>query len=261
MLLKILIYAASVIVVLALTILIVVITSKTKKLNKTSEILYDLLPLLNCKECGRKDCAEFAENLAKGKTYPDVCPYLTGKNYIRVREVLKHERKVHFDTVAFVKCKGGIDCKNKFKYIGDNTCKSKNLQHNGDKFCPFACLGCGDCVNACKYGAISISKKGCAIVDKEKCVACGECLSACPNHLIEMIPNKKFVEIVCKNSSEDSIVTRNCKVACTHCETCIVACPVGAIKMVGGLPKIDHTKCIRCGKCVAACPSHVISRI
>ena len=148
MLVKILIYAASVVVVLALTILIVVITSKTKKLNKTSEVLYELLPLLNCKECGRKDCAEFAEHLSKGKTYPDVCPYLTGKNYIRIREVLKHERKVHFDTVAFVKCEGGIDCKNKFKYIGDNTCSSKNLQHNGDKFCPFACLGCGDCVRS-----------------------------------------------------------------------------------------------------------------
>ncbi len=261
MLVKILIYSASVIAVLAITILIIVLTSKNKKLDKTSEVLFELLPGLNCKECGRKNCAEFAENLSKGQTYPDKCPYLAGKNYIRIREVLKHERKVHFDTVAFVRCKGGVDCKNKFKYVGDDTCKSKNLQHNGDKYCPFACLGCGDCIKACKYGAIKISEKGCAIIDKQKCVACRECVSACPNNLIEMIPNKKFVEIVCKNTSEDSIVTRNCKVGCTHCETCIVACPVGAIQMVGGLPKIDQNKCIRCGKCVAACPSHVISRI
>lgn len=257
----IIIYVVCVLVVIIATIVIVVLTSKKKKLDKTSSVLYELLPGLNCKECGRKDCAEFAKDLEKGKTYPDVCPYLNGKNYSRMREVLKHERKVRFDTVAFVKCKGGCDCNNKFKYIGDQTCKSINLQHSGNKFCPFACLGCGDCINACKYGAISISKKGCAIVDKDKCVACGECLAACPNHLIEMVPNKKFVEVVCKNSSEDSVVTRNCKVACTHCETCVVACPVGAIQMVGGLPKIDQNKCVRCGKCVAACPNHVISRI
>ena len=122
-------------------------------------------------------------------------------------------------------------------------------------------MGCGDCIKSCKYGAISISKKGCAIIDKDKCVGCGECVNSCPNKLIELIPNMKFVEVVCKNSSEDSTITRNCKVSCNHCEACIVACPVNAIQMVGGLPKIDSEKCIRCGKCVAVCPSHVISRL
>ena len=84
---------------------------------------------------------------------------------------------------------------------------------------------------------------------------------ACPKRIIELVPSKKFVDVVCKNTSTDSVITRNCKVSCTHCEACVVACPVGAIKMVGGLPKIDPSICIKCGKCVAVCPSHVISRI
>lgn len=258
---KIIIYAVSMVVILLVTIIVSVITCKNKKLNKTSEVLYELLPHLNCGECRRENCKLFAEDLSKGRISPAKCPYLKGKNFLRVRHVLKMERKVHFDNVAFVRCKGGSDCNDKYTYYGDNTCACKNLLHDGGKYCPYACLGCGDCINACKYGAISISEKGCAIVDKDKCVGCGECVDVCPNKLIDMIPSNKFVEVVCNNFSDDSIVTRNCKVACTHCEACVVACPEGAIKVVGGLPKIDVTKCTKCGKCVAACPEHVISRI
>ncbi len=258
---EIVVYVVTVVLLLLFIIAIVVFTSKNKKLNKTSQVIYELLPNLDCKECGRSSCMQFAEDLSKGKTMPSKCPYLNGRNYLRLRQVLKKERKVRFDTVAFVRCKGGVDCNNKFKYVGDKTCASVNLIHSGDKFCPNACLGCGDCVKSCIYGAISISPKGCAIVDKDKCVGCGECVAVCPNKIIDLIPSKKFVEVVCSNTLDDSVVVRNCEVACTHCEACVVACPVGAIKMVGGTPKIDSEICVRCGKCVAACPEHVISRI
>ena len=123
------------------------------------------------------------------------------------------------------------------------------------------CGKCFSCYNNCPHGVYEIIQGDPYPLNQEKCVGCGECVFACPNHLIELIPSSKFVEVVCKNSSNDSVVTRNCKVACTHCEACVVACPEGAITMVGGLPKIDSTKCTKCGKCVAACPEHVISRI
>ena len=247
--------------ILAVLLTIVYMANRNKNTDKSSEIVHELLPGLNCKECGRNDCAQFAKDLMDGKTHPNKCPYLKGQKYIEVYEIINRERKVFFNNVAFVKCKGGCDCKDKFTYYGEKTCKSINNQHNGNKYCPHACLGCGDCVKACRYGAISISQKGCAIVDQNKCVGCGECLESCPNKLIEMISTKKFVEVVCKNSTDDSTVTRNCKVSCNHCEACIVACPVGAIQMVGGLPVIDTEKCTRCGKCVAVCPNHVISRL
>lgn len=258
---KVLIYSISICVILLFIIIMVVVTSKNKKLKKLPEVIYEVLPNLDCKQCGREDCKQFAIDLSKGKTSPNNCPYLKGTNYLRCRQILKRERKVKFNSVAFVKCKGGCDCNNKYTYVGDKTCSSKKLLHNGDKHCPFACLGCGDCIDACIYGAISISDKGCAIVDKEKCVGCGECVFACPSHIIELIPSKKFVEVVCKNTSSESSIVRNCEVACTHCEACVVACPSGAISMVGGLPKIDADKCTKCGKCVAACPEHVISRL
>ena len=249
-------------VVILAVVLIAIFTCKSKKLNRNAEIVRELLPGLNCGKCGRKSCSLFAVDIVKGKTSVSECPYVVGsKNYIKIRQFAKKERKVHFDAVAIVKCKGGKDCENKFVYNGDESCATKDLLHSGEKACPYACLGCGDCVKACVYGAISISKKGCAVVDPYKCVGCKECVFACPNHLIAMVPSSKYVEVICKNSSEDAVITRNCKVACTHCESCVVACPYGAIQMVGGLPNIDHSKCKRCGKCVAACPTHVISRI
>ncbi len=259
--LKIIVYSGSIVFLLLAIVIMVVVTNKNKKLDKTAEVVRELLPNLDCGKCGRPNCAKFADDLTKGKTIMSMCPYFVGKNYLRARQVLKKERKVRFNSVAFVRCKGGCDCGTKYHYVGDQTCASKNLEHSGDKHCQFACLGCGDCAKACVYGAISISKKGCAVVDKERCVGCGECVGACPNELISMIPAKKFVEVVCSNSSNDSVVTRNCEVACTHCEACVVACPSGAITMVGGMPKIDAEKCIKCGKCVAACPTHVISRL
>ena len=233
---------------------------KTKKSN-TANVLTELMPGINCKQCGRKTCAKFAKDLAAGKTVVDGCPYMSKSNYKKAKKIVESERKIKFDQVAFVKCKGGKDCESKFQYVGDNSCATKNLLHSGDKFCPFACLGCGDCAKACPYNAIYISEKGCAVVDKTKCTGCGECVKACPNSLISMVSSDQFVDVVCNNSSKDTIVTRNCKVSCTHCESCIASCPNGAIQMVGGLPKIDNKKCIKCGKCVSACPNHVISRL
>lgn len=249
-------------VVIIAIVLISILVRSNKKINKNAEIIRELLPGLNCGKCGRHTCSKFAMEISKGKTSVNECPFVIGsKNYLKIRQLVKRERKVHFDNVAVVKCKGGIDCQNKFIYNGDKTCACKDLLHSGEKACPYACLGCGDCIKSCVYGAISISKKGCAVIDPYKCVGCGECVYSCPNKLISLVPSDKYVEVICKNSSDDPAITRNCKVSCIHCEACVVACPYGAIQMVGGLPNIDHSKCRRCGKCVAACPNHVISRI
>ena len=249
-------------VLILMVVLFAIIASKGRRLNRNAEVVRELLPGLNCGKCGRQNCSMFALDIIKGKTSVNECPFVIGtKNYMAIRQIAKKERKVHFDSVAIVKCKGGQDCENKFVYNGDTSCACKDLLHSGEKACPHACLGCGDCVKACVYGAISISEKGCAVVDPYKCIGCGECVYACPNKIISMIPSGKYVEVICKNSTNDTSITRSCKVSCTQCESCVVACPYGAIKMVGGLPNIDETKCKRCGKCVAACPNHVISRV
>ena len=42
-----------------------------------------------------------------------------------------------------------------------------------------ACIGCGDCVERCQFGALSVPDDTC-VVDLGRCVGCGVCATACP---------------------------------------------------------------------------------
>ncbi len=94
------------------------------------------------------------------------------------------------------------------------------------------CQGCvaRSCVQACKFGAISIVN-GKSYIDSSKCKNCKMCMAACPYNAIVKIA--------------------------VPCED---ACPVGAIeKDEDGHAKIDHEKCISCGRCVKRCPFGAIN--
>jgi ferredoxin len=42
-----------------------------------------------------------------------------------------------------------------------------------------ACIGCGDCVERCQFGALSVPDATC-VVDEVRCVGCGVCATVCP---------------------------------------------------------------------------------
>lgn len=48
------------------------------------------------------------------------------------------------------------------------------------------CAGCGQCSEACPYGAIQV-EKGFAVVNEYLCKGCGTCAGACPNKAITLI--------------------------------------------------------------------------
>ncbi len=52
-------------------------------------------------------------------------------------------------------------------------------------FRPDPCIGCGECADVCKSGAISSA--GPSAIDREKCEVCGECAKECPSGALSLI--------------------------------------------------------------------------
>lgn len=90
--------------------------------------------------------------------------------------------------VAVVRCNG--TCANRPRvvdYDGVRSCRVQLLAGTGETACAFGCLGGGDCVAACQFGALCINPEtGLPEVDEERCTACGACVKTCPRRVIEL---------------------------------------------------------------------------
>ena len=79
------------------------------------------------------------------------------------------------------------------------TCAALALvPQGGPKSCSYGCIGCGDCIRMCEYGAISI-ERGVAKVDEEKCLDCRKCMNTCPKGIIVEVPYFRAAHIGCMN--------------------------------------------------------------
>ena len=127
----------------------------------------------------------------------------------------------------------------------------------GPKLCCYACVGLGDCVKVCPFGAISL-KNGNASIDEFRCVGCGNCVKYCPRGVIHLKPASAKVYIKCSNGALGRTTRAQCIKTCIACGACVKKCPQGAISLQGGHAVIDYDKCDNCMACVQACPSWCI---
>jgi len=130
----------------------------------------------------------------------------------------------------------------------------------GQKACAYGCLGFGDCVRACPFGALSMGKEGLPVVDEKKCCACGKCVVTCPKKLFTLIDVQFKYFVACKSLEMGKKVLDVCKVGCIACGKCQKACPVGAITVVNNLAQFDYQKCQNNGKCFEVCPTKAIAK-
>lgn len=224
------------------------------KTDETVTRLRDELPGANCGACGYSGCDGYAEALAKGEAKPGLCAPGGESVNSKLGEILGVEVENARPTAAVVLCNGTHDnVGEKMFYNGVGTCLAANMQYSGPSACSFGCLGYGDCMRACMFGAIKI-KNGRAYVDKTKCTACGACVKACPKGIIAMMPADLKEVVICCSKDKGAVTRKICTAGCIGCMKCVRVCEYDAVRVENNLARIDPDKCTACGKCYEACP-------
>lgn len=226
-----------------------------------------VLPQANCGGCGFPGCGGLADALVKGADKGTIdglfCP-VGGQDVMgKVADLLGMAMANSEPMVAVVRCQGTCEYRPKIaEYSGLRTCTAMHACGAGETACGFGCLGCGDCVKACQFGAIAINEDtGLPEVDEEKCTSCGACVKACPRRIIELRkkgPKGRRVYVSCVNKEKGLVAMKGCKVACIGCGKCLKECPFEAITVENNLSYINPDKCRSCRKCEKVCPTHAI---
>ena len=224
----------------------------------------EVLPQANCGGCGYPGCSGFAAACVKaGSLEGKLCPVGGQPTMDKVAAILGLEAAASEPKVAVVRCNG--TCANRPKltqYDGVRSCAVANSTYGGETGCTFGCLGCGDCVSACTFGAIKMNPEtGLPEVDESKCTACGACAKACPRSIIEIRPkgkNNRRVYVQCVNKDKGAVARKACAAACIGCGKCVKVCPFEAITLENNLAYIDPAKCKSCRKCEMECPQNAI---
>ena len=229
-----------------------------------------VLPGANCGGCGYPGCGGFAGACVKaadaGSLEGLLCPVGGQPVMEQVAGILGMTAAAAAPKVAVVRCNG--TCENRpriAEFDGAVSCKVQNMLGAGETACAYGCLGCGDCVEACQFGAIRINPEtGIAEVDEEKCTACGACAKACPRGIIEIrlkgLKNRRVV-VLCNNKDKGAVTRKACSVGCIACQKCVKVCKFEAITVDANLAYIDAEKCKLCRKCEEECPQNAIHAI
>ncbi len=232
------------------------------------EQLNECLPGANCGGCGYAGCGGYAQAVLRGEAPIGKCASGGNEAAEKMAAIMGVKAEKVARKVAMVRCTGyrqvdkdgkptGIKMKGVYEGMDDCLAASK-VGGRGPTICKFGCLGFGNCVKQCKYGAISIVD-GVAKVDFEKCVGCMSCAAACPRNLIVQVEYGRDVLIACSSHAKGSVTVRGCTTGCIGCGTCVKICPKGAISIDRNLAVIDYDKCDACGLCATVCPKHMIS--
>lgn len=227
--------------------------------DETAEALEEILPGANCGACGFSGCSGYAAAMSKGEAKPGLCSPGGKETAEKCAALLgAGDVQVEYKT-ALVRCMGSYDnTGDKMLYDGIESCSAASFLLGGITSCRYGCMGMGDCVRACEYGAVSVCN-GVAKIDPCKCKGCSKCVEACPKGMIKFVPLKKQAVVRCSNCDKGKDTMQVCKIGCIGCKKCEKTCEFGAVTVQNNLAYVDSQKCTGCGRCVEACPRNVIT--
>ncbi|GHV66977.1 ferredoxin [Spirochaetia bacterium] len=223
----------------------------------------EALPGANCGACGYPGCNAYASAVASGQAGINSCS-VGGVSTAEKLAALTGASAAMVPVVAVVACRGSkAAAPLKGEYTGLKTCRGAKISTGGTKLCAWGCLGFGDCIQVCQFGALRMGDDGLPHVDGTKCTGCKLCIAECPQLLIKEIPaGQKGALVICSNRNPlKAQVGKSCKNGCIKCELCVKNCPAQCITMDKGIPVVDYAKCTSCGACTAKCPTKAIKLI
>ncbi len=227
----------------------------------------EVLPGANCGGCGFAGCRALAEACVKADNLDSVnCPVGGSSVMAQVADILGMAAVASEPKIAVVRCNGTCEARpHTNRYDGTQNCRIVHNLYAGETACPFGCLGCGDCVQACQFDAIHINlETGLPEVNEDKCTACGACAKACPRNIIELRkkgPKNRRMVVECVNKDKGAVARKACINACIGCGKCQKVCEFEAIVIENALAYIDFTKCRLCRKCETECPTGAIHAV
>ncbi len=226
-----------------------------------------MLPGANCGGCGFAGCRGLAAALVAQDDISSLfCPVAGGDVMTSVANYLGKAAAKKEPQTATLKCGGTCSVRpTTNSYDGAKSCAVASSLYVGESACAYGCLGLGDCVTACSFGAMKINPDtGLVEIDPEKCTACGACISACPKGILELRkkwPKDRAIYVACSSKDKGGVKMKACKAACIGCKKCEKECTFGAITIENNVAYIDPSKCKLCRKCVNACPTKAIKLV
>lgn len=232
------------------------------KTDEKTEQIREILPGLNCGVCGYSGCDSYAAALATNSAKTNKCIPGGDETSAKISNILGTDYQDVIETIAFVKCDGLVPHATADSYIyqGEKSCRACNLYYQGKGHCDFGCIGYGDCIAECGYGAITIVDEV-ATINPYLCKGCAKCVARCPKKLIAVRDATKKVFVKCSSCNTGKLTNAKCKKGCIGCGKCVKACPNNAIVLENNIANINYDKCTNCLQCFENCPKKCIEVI
>lgn len=256
-----------IVIVFSLGLFFAVILSLASKIfavksNPLTDKIREELPGINCGACGYVGCDSYAAALSQWEgAEPNLCTPGGESVARKICEILDTPYEEVLSKHAVMLCAGSLE---HIKYVMDwqslNSCAANKSFYRGRGSCYRACLGFGDCVEACPYDAISI-ENGLAVINRSRCTGCGICVGVCPGNLLTMMTGEDLIYVACSSNAKAKDTRKGCSTGCIACNRCVKVCEDDAITVFHNLASIDQEKCTKCGKCIEVCPVNIIKRM